>query len=138
MSSTDYNTGPNLLGLAQELRSPYEVQGFVGFGSKPLKGTVRISKIKFTNNLTKKIAFESAEVVEGVIKKYSTQDKASPYSYKDTYEAFFFFKKRVDLEFEDMLLEIEFSLIQDGKVTEYKTEVLLEKYYDSYRASIGV
>ncbi|MCK5235622.1 MAG: hypothetical protein KAR06_01445 [Deltaproteobacteria bacterium] len=126
----------NMFGRIAVFSSPYMLDVYVGSEKQPLEGTVHISKLKFVNKLTKKVIFEDNTIVDKQIRRYSVTDYLTSnieYYYKADFEF-----KWIDLEFEDIVVYLEFSLIQGDKVTEYKTEILLEKDYKAYRAMIRV
>lgn len=107
--------------------SPYEL--FISIGSDTfLEGVIHISTLKLVNTKTQMAVFEQANIIEKSIQKDGNIN---------TYHAYFSFKN-IRLEYDDMLLQMEFTLKQGNKTSENKAEILFEINYRKFRRIIGV
>ena len=104
--------------------SPYNL--LIWFGSDTfMAGIIHISEIKLINTKTKKVVFEYGKVIEKQIQKDV-----------NSYTAYFSFKN-LKLEYEEMVLQIEFLLIQGDKTIKHKAEIFFEKDYNEFRRIIS-
>jgi len=94
---------------------------------KFLEGVIHISELKLVNNKNKMVVFELGNIIDKSFQKAE---------HVNTYLVYFSFKD-IDLEYEEMLLQLKFTLKQGNKSTEYKTEILFEKNYRKFRRIIG-
>ena len=107
--------------------SPYEL--YISFSSGILReGTIKITELKLINDKDENVVFERNIIIEKSIQKDE---------YKNDYYTYFLFKD-IKLEYVDMILQMKFLLKQGDKTTEYKTEILFEKYYKSFLRIKGV
>jgi len=105
-------------------RSPYNLS--VWFGSDELlEGIIQITKIKITDLRTKQIVFVEDSTMEKPIVKYT-----------DSYMAFFEIKG-IDLEYNEMVLQVEFVLKQENKSSTYSSELHFNKDYKKYRMVVS-
>ncbi|PIE74474.1 MAG: hypothetical protein CSA18_04890 [Deltaproteobacteria bacterium] len=123
--------GARLLGSEKESRntitkgSPYEL--LVWFGSDTyIKGNIHINNLKLIYNNSDNVAFVKHDIMtESIVKK------------TENYRAYFSFNN-IDISYDDMVLQIEFQLEQDGKLFDYITDLFFEKDYREFRRIIGV
>ena len=104
--------------------SPYNL--LIWFGSDNfMEGTIHISKLKLTNTKTQMVVFEYGKIIEKQIQKDV-----------NSYTAYFSFKN-LKLEYDKMVLQIEFLLKQGDKTTKHKAEIFFEKDYNKFRNIIS-
>lgn len=104
--------------------SPYNL--LIWFGSDTfMEGTIHISELKLMNTKTKMVVFEYGKIIEKPIQKDM-----------NSYTAYFSFKN-LKLEYEEMVLQIEFLLKQGNKTTKHKAEIFFEKDYNKFRSIIS-
>ena len=105
--------------------SPYKL--LLWFGSdNQIDGIIHIEKIDLINLKTQKTVFKSDEPQVEPIKKDS-----------DSYRAFFSYNG-LKLDYEEMVLQIKFSLEQDGKSSKYESKIYFKKDYKEYRRPLSV
>jgi hypothetical protein len=93
-----------------------------------MEGIIHISELKLVNTKTNMVVFNQDNIVEQPFKKDE---------YINTYLAYFSFDN-IELEYEEMVLQMKFSLKQGDKTTEYKAEIFFEKDYRKFRRIRGV
>ncbi len=112
--------------------SPYKL--FIWFTSDTfLEGTIHITELKLVNAETKMVVFEQDNIVEKSFQKSKYVNEYNKYEYY-TYYSF----ENIELEYEEMILQMKFSLKQGDKTTEYESEIFFEKNYRKFRRIIGV
>lgn len=106
--------------------SPYEL--FISFSSDTfIEGTIHISELKLVNTKTKMIVFGPDNIIEKSFQRSKYVNEYSKYEY-NTYYIF----ENIELEYEEMVLRMKFSLTQGDKTTEYKAEIHFEKNYREF------
>ena len=110
----------NFLGPYEVSRSPYDLVLRVSSDEgKTLKGIVYIHRLYLTDKETRKILFEKTDI-PGVPFEGSK-------AYGSYYAPFRF--NKIDLEYKDMDLYVEFSIVDGDKKTEHKVELSFETDY---------
>jgi len=105
--------------------SPYKL--FLWFGSdNQIDGIIHIEKIDLINSKTQKVVFKNDEIQSEPIKKDSAD-----------FTAYFSFNG-LELDYEDMELQIKFSLEQDGKSSNYESVIYFKKDYKEFRRPLSV
>jgi hypothetical protein len=105
--------------------SPYKL--LLWFSSdKQLEGIIQITEIILINAKNNMVVFRNDEIVKESIEKYS-----------ENFTAFFSFKG-LELEYEEMELQLKFSLEQEGKSSKYDTTIYFKKDYKEYRRFLSV
>lgn len=109
------------------LSSPYTLR--ITFASESsIEGAIEISEIKLAYTDTKRTIFIKNDILPQPIKRYE---------YNPAYHAFFRFED-IDLEYENVVLWIKYSLIQGDKSTKYDAKINFVKDYQKFFRIIGV
>ncbi|VEN74186.1 conserved hypothetical protein [Candidatus Desulfarcum epimagneticum] len=117
-------------------RSPYEL--LIWFSSEtPIEGIVQILGLKLTYAKSKKNIFNKDNIPEKRIKKYTRIIKKPAEKHINDYTAYFSFKN-INMEYSDVILQINFILKQGEKSTKYNAEIYFEKDYKKFKIIKGV
>ena len=90
-----------------------------------MAGIIRISELKLINTKTKKVVFEYGKIIEKQIQKDV-----------NSYTVYFSFKN-LKLEYEEMVLQVEFFLKKSDKTSKHKAEIFFKKDYKKFRRIIS-